>query len=276
MQWRAIAEQIGAFSNSKLQGLPLGGALDATFSEVIGALKASGVSPLCQDTIQHIVDFQDYVFSSTDPLSGDVVIADLVAATIPQSMQRLRSDCLDADADYVSTVAWATQRLPLEVIASLSTEDQRLIGQSHFVDAIQALVLDRRRNMGYTEAALFLNKQQPWSKLRVFTGEEDADDVSVMVLRAIEGVKPTALGEFLFSLLPDDDARSECDGLIKTGKVPPYGVDLEDEHHASCWRVYHLEALAKNLGKKRAPRPRPVTTEFERPTASQPFDLLMN
>jgi hypothetical protein len=39
------------------------------------------------------------------------------------------------------------------------------------------------------------------------------------------------------------DAQADCTAILGREEVPPYG-DLVDEHHAFCWRTYHVSALA--------------------------------
>lgn len=69
--------------------------------------------------------------------------------------------------------------------------------------------------------------------------EEDADDTSVLVLRDA-GLEPAGEAGFMLSFLADNQAR--CQSQIDAKQVPAYGVDLSDEHHATCWRAYHMFA----------------------------------
>jgi hypothetical protein len=58
------------------------------------------------------------------------------------------------------------------------------------------------------------------------------------------GLPPDAVGDFFVSIVPEA-AQGACTELLGRGEVPPYG-DLVDEHHASCWRAYHVTAFAES------------------------------
>jgi hypothetical protein len=106
---------------------------------------------------------------------------------------------------------------------------------------------DRRAKLRAIEADFARQTGAPWTAVRYFSTEEDADDTSVPVLRNA-GLEPTGLGDFLANVLPADQ-QAKCRALIDGGKVPPYGADLVDDHHGTCWRVYHIGAYAKHTDK---------------------------
>ena len=74
----------------------------------------------------------------------------------------------------------------------------------------------------------------------------------IMVLRGAK-LDPAGNATFLATAIPDHVAR--CEQIITSGDTPPYGVDLTDEHHATCWRIFHIRQLAKASGAaaRRAP-----------------------
>jgi hypothetical protein len=86
----------------------------------------------------------------------------------------------------------------------------------------------------------------PIDSIRVFDFEEDADDASVRVLRAISD-DPTGNAQFLDTLLKDSAA---CKAMIAAGSVPQYGRFV-DPHNATCYRRYHIEELARALDEGR-------------------------
>jgi hypothetical protein len=143
----------------------------------------------------------------------------------------------------------------------MSAHDKQLVKGKHFIDGFTALVADRRATMRAAETSFTTATGRPWSALRYFSYEEDADDVSVQVLRAA-GLDPAGEGGFLLAAL--GDLRVRCEAILDAGEVPPYGANYADEHHATCWRVYHVRQLAK-LGKVAArPVPAPAVEHAPR------------
>jgi len=93
------------------------------------------------------------------------------------------------------------------------------------------------------EAAFQQQVGVPFQQLRYFSYEEDADDVSVPVMRA-SGMSPTSLADFFLGAGLEQSDAVACAAQIAAGQVPHYGVDLADAHHSVCWRVYHVHAVA--------------------------------
>jgi hypothetical protein len=86
----------------------------------------------------------------------------------------------------------------------------------------------------------------PIEKLRVYDSEEDADDASIRVLRAI-GQDPTGVGQFFMHFLPTE-ARERCRRAVASEQNIPYG-NLMDAHPATCWRYYHSTQFANGLAQ---------------------------
>jgi hypothetical protein len=121
------------------------------------------------------------------------------------------------------------------------------------IDGIAALAADRRATMRMAEASFGDATGRAWAAFRYFTTEEDADDTSVMVLRAA-GLDPAGEASFLPFIYPPE-TRDRCASLIAAHTLPPYGLDLTDEHHATCWRIYHLHEMADLTKAARAAAP---------------------
>ena len=98
--------------------------------------------------------------------------------------------------------------------------------------------------------------------LRFYSTEENADDVSVLVLRAA-GLQPNGTADFMVSML-DEDHQIACYRSIDHNEVPAYGVNLLDDHHAPCWRAYHMNQLADATASQRR-AVRPSRTELQLP-----------
>lgn len=82
------------------------------------------------------------------------------------------------------------------------------------------------------------------SKLRYYSTEEEADDVSVNVLfRA--GHDANGMASFIEDIAYSDKSAKACSAAADLGE-PPYGP-LRDSHHHSCWRIWHANKLVSYL-----------------------------
>jgi hypothetical protein len=160
----------------------------------------------------------------------------------------LRDECAPDAPSFVEVVAALAGVTPEQIDAQLTAADRALIANKHVVDAIAVLVIDRRAKLRAIEASAPDTLGAPWTAIRYFSEEEDADDVSVPVLRAA-GLDPAGLGTFLVDVLLPPAGSTACKDLLARGEIPHYGVDLTDTHHATCWRGFHIDQLATTGAK---------------------------
>jgi hypothetical protein len=113
-------------------------------------------------------------------------------------------------------------------------------GKTPTVDRLFTVVETMRAEL----SALESDKSMPVDELRIFDDEEDADDAAVRVLRAIDD-DPHGIAGFLTTILATPEA---CAASIQAGKIPAYGRFI-DEHNATCWRIYHVDQMAKALAR---------------------------
>jgi len=262
--WQAAATAVSYQSAAELGGLPVRGDLDQVFSAVVRAGKQNNPTG-CARAIG-LLNALRADLDATDPLDGHLTAALApIPARVDATLRALRDECLaDLTESYTELVAELTGKTAAEVDAQMSPADRALVADQHVIDAISALVADRRATMRDAEAQLESATGQPWSALRYFSFEEDADDTSVAVLRAA-GFDPTGNAGFLRLLLPAD-ARAQCDAELAARRVPPYGLDLTDPHHATCWRVDHQHALA-DRGRRAPSRHAPAARASHAPPA---------
>ena len=64
------------------------------------------------------------------------------------------------------------------------------------------------------------------------------------------GLPVDSVGQFFLPLF-SETARNECTAFLDANTTPPYG-DLVDEHHATCWRVAHVQQLGAATGPQQA------------------------
>jgi hypothetical protein len=241
--WRALAEEAGPYPLEELGGLPFGSSqLDQILNTVLSSIEQPDAEPCAAPLATWSALFQDLA-SRVSPLDSALLLDGPVRAEVDAALAGLRDECLfDFPSSFVDVVARISGATPEEVRASLSEEDLALVEGVHVIDAIAALMIDRRARMRDIEVAFADAAAQPWSAIRFYSYEEAADDATVPVLHAME-LPADGLGDFLFDAQPAA-ARPDCSALLDGGDTPPYGADLADEHHATCWRVHHVRDLA--------------------------------
>ncbi|MGE0869499.1 MAG: M48 family metalloprotease [Kofleriaceae bacterium] len=269
--WRALADEAGPHSNAELGGLPTSRDSDMVFvlEHVINQVAAQNLMG-CQSSIGTLNQLIFEVLSTADPLSGALSLdPQLVPPRVTQVLDALRTDCLGGyTLDFVETVAEIVGVPAATLRMQIPPEELALVDGKHIVDAIAAVITDRRATQRAVEESFATVTGQPWSALRYFSYEEDADDVSVSVLRGA-GLDPNGVSAFMASFLPSG-AQQMCNQLLGANTVPPYGVDLNDEHHASCWRAHHIKQYAATIASPRVALPAPSPVETKSPWAIPP------
>ena len=266
-RWRALAFEVGPFSTAELGGLPFGSSqVSRVFNTVLQAIPPEGAAA-CEGPLSDLRALQNDLFARVSLLDTTLDLQPgEVLPGIDAALARLRDECLaGADQGFIDVVAAMAGVPPDAIRAEMTPEDLALVDGVHFVDAIANLMRDRRARMRATEEAFARDSYRPWSALRYYSYEEAADDATVPVLHAM-GLPAAGLGEFLFAA-QDETTRTACRPLLDAGEVPPYGADLSDEHHATCWRVDHVRRLADSgltTGEAAARRPHPAAPQPRR------------
>jgi hypothetical protein len=261
------------FYDERLRALPTGGQI---LQVLQGALAQAGTGQVqaCISARSAIGAIVTEVGGTLDTLSGKVTVAATIPNRVDQAMATLKSACFGAFTTDLIGVLAAVQGVPPAMIeAALAPEDVALVKGKHVIDGFAALVIDRRAKLRQLESDLASKVGKQWSLVRYFSDEEDADDVSVIVLRSADVKPPHALGGFLTLFLPQD-AQARCSDLLARREVPPYGLDLNDEHHGYCWRSHHVRQFAEHL-EKEAPStsPRATATPAQMPSFAPPRPL---
>ncbi|MEJ7598599.1 MAG: M48 family metalloprotease [Kofleriaceae bacterium] len=242
-EWISHAAEVGPYAHAELGGfITSGGVFDRMFVQMVNAGLQNNPTQ-CAPAVAKINQLRT-VLGEVDPIGGDLV-GDLtmVPAQVDAALTALRDDCLAAFPYTLIQVMASTFGVSADVIeAMLPASDRALIDGKHAVDALAALATDRRVRMRGAEAMFEDQMREPWTAVRYFSTEEDADDVSIPVMRASD-LDPAGVAEFL-ALAVGPTERAACDAVLAAGQVPAYGVDLSDEHHGTCWRRYHVDAFA--------------------------------
>lgn len=245
--WRSLAEDAGPFDAEDLGGFPLG--VSNTFARILQqaiqqTLDGPGPAGDCTGAQQALDDAISAIDAGLSRLDQSYTPSQPVRPLVEEALTLLRDECLGENApSIVEVLGVIIGQPPSEAVKNIPERDQEIIEGKHVVDAIAALVLDRRAAMRAAQANFQQATGEPWTALRYFSFEEAADDATVPVLRNA-GYAPDGLGEFFLGSIFVGADGTECRGVLDQGKVPPYGADLSDEHHASCWRVHHIRSLA--------------------------------
>jgi hypothetical protein len=213
------------------------------------------------------------VGGTLDALTGKVTVDASVASRTDSALANVKSACFGAfGVDLIGVMAAAEGVTPAMIEGAMAPEDVALVKGKHVVDGFATLLIDRRAKLRQLEADLASKAGKQWGHLRYFSDEEDADDVSVIVLRGADVKPPHAIGSFLTGFLPAD-AKARCNDLLARTEVPPYGHDLIDEHHSFCWRADHTRRLAEHLAKETATAPRQASPATQMPSFAPPRPL---
>ena len=245
--WLAAATDVGPFDQAELGGLPISGSLRKVFLHAY--VEAHALNPTaCMPAAQAYNALTTDIGSRIDPLDSSLTnlppdINDQVSSTL----SGLRAGCFASYTKSFTQVVAELFGVPVQDIeATLSPEDKALVLNKPFFDAMIAVNTNRRTTMRAARDGFEAATKRPWSALRYFSFEEDADDVTVPTLRAA-GFDPLGQGQFLFSLVPSA-VQPRCSALLDQGQAPPYGADYSDAHHATCWRIHHISQLATPRG----------------------------
>ncbi len=248
--WRTLADEGGRFHDERLRALPMGGQL---MTMLRAAFTHAGTMEIraCSDARAVLSSIANDLAGGMDSISGEISVGADIPARVDSAMATVATACFAGfTPDLIEVVAQMVGQ-PRDVIeGGMSADDIAMVKGKPIIDGFSALLLDRRAKLRQLEALLPMQTGRPWSALRYFSAEEDADDVSVTVLRAANVEPPHAIGEFFVSFL-DAEGQERCKDLLARGVVPPYGADLVDEHHGSCWRAHHVRQFSESRKRTR-------------------------
>ena len=241
--WRALADEAGQFPDEELGGLPVGeNQLTRIFKTALLSHQESHAEA-CAGPMADFEALQADLVPHLDQLDMTWDVDAELRGRIDAALDRLEGECMaDFTQSFADVVAGIAGTTPQTILDAMSAEDRALAEGVHFLAAVEALQLDRRAKQRAVAAAYTTATGKPWDRVRFFSFEEAADDATVPVLHAMD-MPADALGTFLFNVL-DETTIPRCQALLEDRTTPPYGGDLSDEHHATCWRIGHVTQLA--------------------------------
>ena len=260
-QWIAGAQEIGHFTEVELGGWPARGAnAIRTAFEALVAQRAAASPTACSAAVAQLNAAENMIMTVYDGLDDSLRVEGTNAKTVlDAALVKLRDECMAGfTPDFITVLAAVQKRDPATVRQELSAADRALLEGKHAVDGAYAFVADRRRKMRTLQNQFTTTTGQPWSRVRYFSTEEAADDASVAVMAAA-GIELDVLADALPVLYgAGSAAEKKCRDLLSAGTRPPYGENLADDHHASCWRSRHIQDFVAS--GKQAMRVMPPTT----------------
>jgi hypothetical protein len=249
--WRALGQEAGPYPLAELHGIPIGGVsiMSRTFNAALQTAVADDEAA-CAAAVARRKVLSEFLRAHISPLDNlPLPLDDAERAELDrlssEFLAALREPCLAGSSlDFYALMAQVFGVTIEEVRAGIEPADAALIDGKPILDQITLLTEDRYRRMRELEATLATDTGGDTRSLRYYSIEEAADDSTVPVLEGMD-LPPDAVGEFFVAILPEA-AQVACTELLARDEVPPYG-DLIDEHHAGCWRAYHVSALAESV-----------------------------
>ncbi|MFT3698699.1 MAG: hypothetical protein QM831_36470 [Kofleriaceae bacterium] len=243
LAWMDDAGSVGPWSQASLGGLPLdpSSIVYKIFSAGASTANQTNASACAQPLAAVNADLTAIVNAMSPVDQSLPADTTSLAPNIEAHLSTLSSACFTSSFPYdvldIGAAVYHTTRA--QFAAALDPHTLSLVQNVPFMQGIDAVTKDMRTQMRSLEQMFQQASGTAWSGLRYFSYEEDADDVSEMVMKAA-GKEPTAMGTFLHVAL--GSAAGACDQATTVG----YGVDLNDAHHGTCWRIGHLEREANS------------------------------
>jgi hypothetical protein len=225
--WRTAAAFVGIVSDPVLDALPLDGNLGGLFDNYWGDCNAA-VSSVRAATGS----------IAYDRLTGGYALPSDLAVQLAPALAALRT-C--AAGEPISLRTWLAQLDPTwtdYMTTQLAADEQSLLEQPR-LEATLALAAKRRAALRAIETDFTAATGAPWSALRFFSTEEEADDYAARIAAhqhlATEGSAAPSVAYLA-------ETKPVCEAAIAAGTTP-YGQRLTDDHHGDCWRLMHARQV---------------------------------
>jgi hypothetical protein len=251
MMWRALGEYVGVSSDPGYRDFPISGTFANLWDQY--AASASARLPQCRAAIDRVQLLRFRLPAS--PLDEILPVKPWLADETAAALQTLR-DCVADDPLTLHGLVAGLGSAWANYLRQQLTTGEYLLLDMPALPAILELILTRRKAQWNTEMHFLVDTGAPWSAIRYYSYEEQADDYAIHIGRAN---RLTTLGVNALMMKVLGDAAPTCLAQIATGRVP-YGKNLLDDHHAPCWRIAHAWDVAtwgQTAARSLAP-PRPA------------------
>lgn len=251
LKWGELAESGGRQPWPELDGLPVEGRSADMLEDILLTLAPSPEA--CGPATDEWDHLGHRVRETFSELTATWQPDDAERAAIATDVARVRQGLVDCLGSVRVSLTDLLARLPggepppedepppegLPPPTSGPTDAERALfdAEPNPIDGLRALVRATHAEM----RALWISGDL--ATARAYDAEEEADDVSIRILRAA-GLDPAMPPKVLVESLPSED-RARCEALLTAGQIPPYG-DLLESHRASCFRAFHARQVAEH------------------------------
>lgn len=226
-----------------LDGLPgTGSFIDYFFGQYQQAhLDAS--NPDCGAMQAQIATAITTARAARNPFDGMYRLDDAAAATVSQASalaEQLALTCMKpaADVDLDQAMFDLTSQPKGSIGMFLGADDAATFAGKDALTGMFAL------NRAVHAQQRAFEARPDYAQLRMYTGEEQADDFALTMLAA-EGIDFGKMRTMFFDYIEgsSESYYQQCQTVVLAGSVPAY--DLTEVHHGNCYRAYHVGQFEK-------------------------------
>lgn len=257
-RWLTLAKDAGPFSDLEFQGLPTTIGIGSFHLLLKFILKkyADPTLPACAMSreayekwfatyIGFLNQAEQTIRLDPENRSSFGALSAATARSLSACLATVKKSMIDIYSDqYAMTSDMLMTFLDIHELAQFQEDAKLFDGSPNVFAGLIAVTLKKQSEMRTLESTLKL------SEVRVFTREEEADDLAVRVLKKI-GLDPLGNADWLVNWTLDERSKASCFDTLARDHVPAYG-SLLDDHHAPCFRYYHQRQLSLWLSQSSA------------------------
>ena len=239
-EWRKAAALVGPFTNPELGDFPLSGSLGDVFADYVTHTLAGP----CYAQATAFATQYNNLAHAISKLDSSLTIDAATAAQLKTALDSVLQ-CGVVDPQTLRGYLDAQSPEWLPYLQPMMSVDEVALLDKPILSSILSIVHARREQMRAAQTKFASETARPWSALRFYSYEEQADDNSVRILRSA-GMDAFTLTKIEFLSYLDEMAPA-CEQSLAAG-TPAYGSNYFDEHHATCWRIAHAGQIAGQAG----------------------------
>jgi Peptidase family M48 len=260
--WENYAQFAGYASDPELSGLPFTsnnpttvadtfGVFGAFFFKLIDERRAMVNTAACNTAVMQFTTIHNQVIGTRDAVTSGVTATAAQTTSIVNAITAVRDQCFagvtgDAIVHLARVSGIADASLRGELPPELATE---ITGKTVITGWFNAIRVARERQRAL-EIEFMTATGVPWTRLRYFSTEEAADDSAARLMNAL-GLAPDGAARLLVAV--DPELATACGPLLTAPGLIPYGENLLDDHHATCWRVRHQQQVGPTMEARKLP-----------------------
>lgn len=234
--WRKAAQLTGPYANPELGAFPLGGDL----GQIAFWYVTENLVTTCSAQSAAYNDIYTSLNFDVSRLDSSLTLPAGYAPMIASALQGVLQCGGPAQPTLrVYLDSQAPEWVPY--IQSQLAPDEVPLLDKPILEAITTLVSTHRQQMIAAQTGFTHDTTRPWNALRFYSFEEAADDGWIRSYQASHLDGPGSFKGAFMNFLQDQ--ATACQTAL-TANNAPYGANLTDEHHGSCWRIAHAAQIA--------------------------------